>query len=65
MRDVEFQQPMLINHPTIEQRFKSFEIAASKRMSNRWMFDGLLFRHEAAHPVRRQTRPDRLHRRGG
>ena len=32
------QQPTLINDPNAEQSFKSFEIAASRRMANRWQF---------------------------
>jgi hypothetical protein len=31
-----FQQPMLINDPNSNQSFKSFEAAASKRLTNRW-----------------------------
>lgn len=33
-----FQQPTLINDPRSEANFASFEVAASKRLSNRWMF---------------------------
>jgi hypothetical protein len=33
-----FQQPMLINDPRSDPNFKSFEVAASKRLANRWMF---------------------------
>ena len=33
-----FQEAMLINHPPSEGTYKSFELAASKRLSNRWMF---------------------------
>jgi hypothetical protein len=34
---VAFQEPMLINHEPSDATFTSYEIAASKRMSNRWM----------------------------
>ncbi len=36
LRGKAFQQPMLINDPRADQNYKSFEISASKRMSNRW-----------------------------
>src|SRR5262249_14878266 len=32
-----FQQPMLINDSEANQAYRSFEIAASKRLSKRWM----------------------------
>ena len=35
-----FQQPMLINDPKADQTYKSFEIAATKRMSSRWQLLG-------------------------
>ena len=34
---VAFQEPMLINHKGSEGNYRSVEVAASKRMSNRWM----------------------------
>ena len=33
---VAFQQPMLINHPSADEHYKSFEMAATKRFSSRW-----------------------------
>jgi len=33
-----FQQPMLINDPASDASFKSFEVAASKRLADRWQF---------------------------
>jgi hypothetical protein len=33
-----FQQPELVNDPAANQTYKSFEIAASKRLYNRWQF---------------------------
>ena len=35
---IRFQEPMLINDPNADQRFKSYEIALSRRLSNRWQF---------------------------
>ncbi len=35
---VSFQQPMLINDPHSDQSYRSYELAASKRLSNRWQF---------------------------
>ena len=35
---VAFQQPMLINDSKSNAKYRSFEIAASKRLSNRWLF---------------------------
>jgi hypothetical protein len=32
-----FQQPMLVNDPGSDQTFTSYEIALSKRLSNRWL----------------------------
>jgi hypothetical protein len=32
-----FQQPMLVNDPGADQTFKSYEVALSKRLSNRWL----------------------------
>ena len=32
-----FQQPMLVNSSTSDQTFKSYEVALSKRLSNRWL----------------------------
>jgi hypothetical protein len=32
-----FQQPMLINDSSADQTYKSFEVAASKRLTHRWM----------------------------
>jgi Carboxypeptidase regulatory-like domain/TonB dependent receptor-like, beta-barrel len=37
---VAFQQPMLINDSNSDASFKSYEIALSKRLSNRWLFMG-------------------------
>ena len=34
-----FAQTMLINDPNADQTFKSFEIAAAKRLSNHWQFN--------------------------
>lgn len=34
-----FSQTMLINDPNADQTFKSFELAASKRLSNHWQFN--------------------------
>jgi hypothetical protein len=33
-----FQEPMLINDPGSDANFKSVEVAASKRLADRWMF---------------------------
>jgi hypothetical protein len=33
---VAFQQPMLINHASADEHYKSFEMAATKRFSSRW-----------------------------
>jgi len=33
-----FQQPMLVNDAKSDANFKSFELAASKRLADRWMF---------------------------
>jgi hypothetical protein len=33
-----FQQPMLINDPKSDASFRSYEIAASKRLADRWQF---------------------------
>src|SRR5262249_60989704 len=35
-----FHQPMLINDKGSNSNYRSFEFAASKRMSNHWMFMG-------------------------
>jgi hypothetical protein len=35
-----FQEPMLINDKGSNGNYRSFEVAASKRLSNRWMFMG-------------------------
>jgi hypothetical protein len=35
-RGAAFQQPMLVTDPAADESYKSFEAAASKRMSNRW-----------------------------
>jgi hypothetical protein len=34
-----FSQTMLINDPNADQTYKSFELAASKRLSNHWQFN--------------------------
>lgn len=36
LRGREFQQPMLVTDPTADETYKSVELAANKRMSNRW-----------------------------
>ena len=36
LRGVAFQRPMCINHPGSDANYKSFEVAAMKRLSNRW-----------------------------
>ncbi|HEY3159051.1 MAG TPA: carboxypeptidase regulatory-like domain-containing protein [Vicinamibacterales bacterium] len=33
---VAFQQPMLVNDPSADEHYRSFEMAATKRFSNRW-----------------------------
>jgi hypothetical protein len=33
-----FQQPMLVNDPNAGQTYKSFEVAANKRLTDRWQF---------------------------
>jgi hypothetical protein len=37
---VAFQQPMLINDRKSDSDYKSFEVAVSRRLVNRWMFMG-------------------------
>jgi hypothetical protein len=35
-----FQEPMLINHSASDADYKSFEVAVSRRLANRWQFMG-------------------------
>ena len=35
-RGAAFQQPMLVNDPSADETYRSFEVALSKRMSSRW-----------------------------
>jgi hypothetical protein len=36
LRGAAFQRPMLVNDSSADESYRSFEVAASKRMSNRW-----------------------------
>lgn len=38
LRGREFQQPTLVNDPRADESYKSFELAASKRLADRWQF---------------------------
>lgn len=38
LRGRAFQQPMLVNDPRADESYKSFELAASKRLADRWQF---------------------------
>ena len=40
LRGTAFQQPMLINDRKSDSNYKSFEMAVSRRLVNRWMFMG-------------------------
>jgi len=35
-RGAAFQQPMLVNDPSADETYKSFEVAVSRRLTNRW-----------------------------